>query len=87
MIKRISVNESVTITSLYFQNKKNFKSFPRRMQFGGATYTFNDGMELQVRKGSAITRIFDMTDGVANYQLRCDDAQNDWTLMAITQPV
>jgi hypothetical protein len=76
--------EDITITGLYFQNKRGLKAFPRRMEYHGDTYTFRDGLQYLVRKGQEVTRIFDMTDGEAQYRLQSDAEQNNWTLLGIS---
>lgn len=80
-----ALNEQVTITAWLFRNRGGLSTFPRRMEFAGNTYTFTDGLQYNVKKGGALTRIFDMNDGSANYRLRCEDGQDNWTLVAITQ--
>ena len=54
------------------------------MEYRGTVYTFNDGLQYLIKKGESIKRIFDMTDGASDYRLICDENQNDWTLVAIT---
>lgn len=80
-----AINEGVNITAWYFRNKRGLSTFPRRMEFAGQSYTFRDGLQYLVKKGEAVTQIFDMSDGLANYRLRCDSQQNGWTLVAITE--
>jgi hypothetical protein len=84
-MNRIAVNKEVTITSLYFKNQSDFTTFPRRMEYEGATYTFMDGLQYLITKGGEIMRIFDMTDGEVKYRLQCDNAQDSWKLLAISQ--
>lgn len=76
-------NEDITITGLYFQNRKDLKAFPRRMEYRGDTYTFRDGLQYMVKKGQEVVRIFDMTDGEAKYRLQSDAEQVNWTLLDI----
>jgi len=84
-MNRIAVNKEVTITSLYFKNQNDFTTFPRRMEYDGTTYTFMDGLQYLITKGEKIMRIFDMTDGEVKYRLQCDNAQDSWKLLAISQ--
>jgi hypothetical protein len=84
-MNRHNINEDVLITALSFRSPRDFTTFPRRMEFRGHTYTFLNGLQYLIKKGESITRIFDMTDGQANYRLKCDDGQSSWTLVAITQ--
>lgn len=83
-MNRRTINEDVTITSLSFRSGRDFTTFPRRMEYRGQAYTFLNGLQYLIKKGESITRIFDMTDGSASYRLKCDDAQHNWTLVAIT---
>lgn len=83
MTKR-ALNEKVTITGWVFSNQRSLKTYPKRMEFQGNTYTFRDGLQYLVKKGESVLRIFDMTDGANDYRLTCDQNQNDWTLVAIT---
>jgi hypothetical protein len=82
---RHAINEDVTITALAFRNNRDFATLPRRMEYRGSTYTFMNGLQYLIKKGDQILRIFDMTDGTSTYRLRCDDAQTNWTLVAITE--
>jgi hypothetical protein len=80
-------SRDVTITGMYFQNRKDLKAFPKRMEWAGETYTFRDGLQYLVKKGGDIVRIFDMTDGQANYRLRSDVTQTNWTLLDVTPSI
>lgn len=84
-MNRRTFNEDVTITSLSFRSTRDFTTFPRRMEFRGQAYTFLNGLQYLIKKGGEVTRIFDMTDGESNYRLKCDAAQHNWTLVAITE--
>ncbi len=81
-MNQVSVNQQVAITSVYF--KKDFTSFPRRMEFDGASYTFRDGLQYCINKGSTMTRIFDMTDGETKFRLKSDREQSSWTLVTMS---
>lgn len=83
MNSRITVNQPVNVTAVYFQ-RKNLKTFPRKMEFEGMTYTFADGLQYLVKKGQSMIQIFDMTDGAASYRLKREGNHSDWTLLAIT---
>lgn len=84
MTKR-ALNEKVNITGWTFRNIRGIATFPSRMEYHGAVYNFKDGLQYFIRKGESIKRIFDMTDGANDYRLICDENQNDWTLVAITE--
>jgi hypothetical protein len=79
-----TINQKVNVTAVYFQSKR-LKTFPRRIEHDGTIYTFQDGLQYLVKKGEQIIRIFDMTDGIANYRLRCTGDQDDWTLVTISR--
>lgn len=84
MTKR-ALNEKVNITGWVFRKGQSLATFPRRMEYQGAVYNFNDGLQYLIKKGESVKRIFDMTDGSSDYRLICDESQNDWTLVAITE--
>jgi hypothetical protein len=83
MNNRITVNKEVNVTAVYFQSQ-GMKTFPRRMEFDGDTYTFADGLQYLIKKGQDMVQIFDMTDGAASYRLKRDGNHANWTLVAIT---
>jgi hypothetical protein len=86
MSNRVTINQEVTVTALYFRHSGNMKSFPKRMEFEGREYTFvESGLRYLVQKGQQLVQIFDMTDGVANYRLRFDSREHLWTLIDITE--
>ena len=86
MASRTHINEDVTITAWYFRNRRQLSTYPKRMEWGGRSYTFNEGMQYCIRKAGSTTRIFDMTDGSSNYRLSCAGADTaSWTLVAITE--
>ena len=84
MKEQIAINQAVDVTAVYFQNKKELRTFPKRIEYDGSTYTFRDGLQYLIRRGEDIVRIFDMTDGESNYRLKCDSDQTNWTLVNIT---
>ena len=86
MSNRVSINKEVAVTAVYFQNSKELKSFPKRMEFNGREYTFvESGLRYLVQKGHQLVQIFDMTDGVADYRLRFDDHQKLCTLVDMSE--
>jgi hypothetical protein len=84
MTKR-ALNEKINITGWTFRNIRGIATFPSRMEYNGVNYTFSDGLQYLIKKGESVKRIFDMTDGLKDYRLICDENQNDWTLVAITE--
>lgn len=83
MDTRTTINEEVNITAVYFRNKSNLRSFPRRMEYKNQEYTFHDGLQYLVQKGQRAVRFFDMTDGSNKYRLKFDDGAFTWTLVSI----
>lgn len=83
-MKKIAVNKPVLITAITFNNQKDLKEIPKRMEFEGESYTFLDGLQYLIRQGEKITRMFDMWDGKAQYRLRTEDEMH-WTLVTITR--
>jgi len=85
MSNRVVVNREVAVTAVYFQNSRELKSFPRRIEFDGREYTFLNGLRYLVQKGQRLIQIFDMTDGEAEYRLRFDTQERLWTLVDIAE--
>lgn len=84
---RKTINKEVNVTAVYFRNKNNLKSFPKRMEYDGHEYVFvESGLQYQIRKNDQELRLFDMTDGSADYRLRFDYKKLTWTLVSIIAP-
>lgn len=85
-MNRTTINKEVNVTALYFRNKRQLKSFPKRMEFDGQEYVFQEsGMQYQIIKENEDLRLFDMTDGNSDYRLRFDYKSLTWTLVSITK--
>ncbi len=82
MSRKTTVNEAINISAWYFT--RQLTTYPRRMEWGGASYTFRDGLQYCITKAGEVTRIFDMTDGHQSFRLKCA-GESDWTLVAITE--
>lgn len=82
-----TVNEDIEITAVSFRPQRSsheLESFPRRMLWAGREYDFVEmGMQYLVQKGQHIVRLFDVSDGFANYRLRFDPDEHRWTLLSI----
>jgi len=85
MSSRVTINKEVSVTAVYFENNRELKSFPRRIELEGREYTFMNGLRHLVQKGQKLIQIFDMTDGQAEYRLKFDDHDNLWTLIDISE--
>lgn len=83
-MNRTNVNSEVNVTALYFRNKKQLKSFPKRMEYNGHEVVFEEsGLQYHVVKNDQDLRFFDMSDGAADYRLEFDAEGLTWTLMYI----
>lgn len=80
----ICPNTEIEITSVYFRNRpddQRLASYPKRMVYEGREYTFlESGMRYLVRRGQALIKLFDVSDGQHLYRLRLDP-DNRWTLV------
>lgn len=85
MGNRVAINKEISVTAVYFQNGRELKSFPKRIEFDGREYTFMNGLRYLVQKGQKLIQVFDMTDGQAEYRLRFDTHDKLWTLVDITE--
>jgi hypothetical protein len=82
MATSITINSPVDVTALGFG--RNMRTYPRRIEFQGATYDFVDsGLRTVIKSGERIAQIFTMTDGANDYCLRSDGG--GWTLLSMTQ--
>ncbi len=76
------INKEVNVNALYFRGNGNFKAFPKRMEFNGREYTFQEsGLQLLIQKGQSMVKLFEMTDGENSFRLRFDPTQHAWTLL------
>lgn len=86
MAKYQQIDKEITITAVYFGgSKQTMKTFPKRIECDDTIYTFSEGLQLVIKKGQELVKIFDMTDGNAHYRLRNDVSNHSWRLMSITQ--
>lgn len=84
-MNRTTINKPVNITAVAFRSGQGLSAVPKRMEFDGNIYTFQDsGLQYLIKKGERKTRILDMTDGLASFRLRSED-ETTWTLVSITQ--
>ena len=82
-----TINQEVNITAISFQNGPDLRALPRRMEWKGQTYTFREGLQKFIGRGSNKVHIFDMTDGSKHYHLMADAEQSNWTLVNIVSAV
>lgn len=79
---KTTINKPVAVSAVTFN--RQFEPIPRRIEFEGRTLTFiGAGLRYLIKQNGAVTRLFDMSDGHAEYRLRQDDAA--WTLVTISQ--
>jgi hypothetical protein len=74
-----AINEIVNVSAYYFENGQCLRAFPRQIEFGTTSFTFEDGLQYIVKKGQHVIKFFDMTDGRTTYRLRKED--DTWTLV------
>lgn len=83
-----AVNKEVTITAMYFRNRRELKSYPKRMEYNGNTVNFlESGLQYLIKRGQKMVQIFDMTDGQDTYRLKFDEKDVNWTLVNITRNI
>ncbi len=76
------INKPVEVSAVRFS--EHFEPIPRRIEFEGRTLTFiGAGLRFLINRDGVITRLFDMSDGTAEYRLRQENAA--WTLVAISR--
>lgn len=75
------INESININAFYFTSGREFKTFPRQMEYAGRAVTFTSGLRCLIQRDGRHSCLFDMSgeDGV-NYRLRQEGSQ--WTLVS-----
>jgi hypothetical protein len=84
MANTMLVNKEVFVSSVYFgSNNGHVKSFPKKIECEGRTYTFNDGLQMIVGKGNELLKVFCMSDGSSNYRILQDVSAGKWTLQSI----
>lgn len=81
---KTNVDKPVSVTAIWFD--KDLGSVPKRIEFGGRSYTFVDrGLRYCIKKGSTITRLFDLTDGEALFRLKHEVDVDAWNLLSISR--
>jgi hypothetical protein len=82
-MKKIQINEQITVTSMGFRKNKNLAVYPRRIEFRGSTYNFIDaGLRCLMSHSGNIAEFLTLSDGKADYHLR-HDFDGAWTLLSI----
>ncbi|HEX6416494.1 MAG TPA: hypothetical protein VFZ62_03135 [Candidatus Saccharimonadales bacterium] len=82
MANSITINSPVDVTAIGFG--RDLRSYPRRIEFEGASYDFIDaGLRTVIRSGERIAQVFTMTDGARDYRLRNDGSR--WTLLSMSR--
>jgi len=83
MKESLSINQKVVVSAVTFD--RQLETVPRRMEYRGTTYHFvESGLKCLVRSGERMVRIITMSDGAADYRLRQDSSEYDWTLLSIS---
>lgn len=74
-----AINQIVNVNSFYFRGRQQLRTYPRSVEFGNTTISFQDGLQYLIRKGQTIIQLFDMTDGHNTFRLKLENDQ--WTLV------
>ncbi len=72
------INQTIDINAFYFAGRAG-RMFPRQIQLGDESFTFEEGLQYLVKKGERLIKFFDMSDGTKTYRIACEDGQ--WTLV------
>ena len=79
------INKEVSVNSMFFSGRGNFRSFPREITYDNQQVTFvESGMRYLLQKGHKMVQLFDMSDGHSNYRLQYDTQEYTWTLLKIS---
>lgn len=79
---KTTINKKVAVSAVTFN--RQFDPIPRRIEFEGRSLTFiNNGIRFLIKNNGRVTRLFDMSDGTAQYRLRCEN--QEWTLLTISR--
>lgn len=77
-----TTNQPVDVTGYFFTGKAR-QSFPSRIESEGQILAmFQTGLRCIVKKGKESIEIFNMNDGVNQYNLRHEPTNNSWTLLS-----
>lgn len=79
-----TINSPVSVTAVAFG--RNMRAYPRRIEYGGASYDFIDtGLRAVISTGGKIAQVLTMSDGLRNFSLRSDNNGGSWMLLSISQ--
>ena len=76
----MNYEQEIEVNSFYFN--RGLKGFPRQITFANRRYTFQEGLQYLVGKGTRNLRLFDMTDGTTTYRLK--NEEDRWSLISIS---
>lgn len=80
---KTTIEKPVLVTAIRFA--RNFETVPKRIEFEGRTINFIDaGLRLSIKRGSEITRLFDLTDGESLFRLKLE-SNRTWNLLSISR--
>ena len=81
---KATIGKPVTVTAVRFG--KDFEPVPCRIEFEGKTISFVDeGLRYCIKRGSEITRLFDLTDGESLFRLKLEATTRSWNLLTISR--
>lgn len=78
------IEKPVLVTAIRFA--RDFETIPSRIEFEGRTISFIDGgLRFRIRRGSEITKLFDLSDGESLFRLRQEASTLTWNLLSISR--
>lgn len=81
---KTTIEKPVNVTAIRFA--KNFETVPRRIEFEGRSISFVDeGLRYCIKRGSEITKLFDLTDGESLFRLKLEPQSHTWNLLSISR--
>lgn len=81
---KTTIEKPVSVTAIRFG--RDFEPVPKRIEFEGRTINFVDeGLRFCIKRGSEITRLFDLSDGESLFRLRQEATTLTWNLLSISR--
>lgn len=81
---KTTIERPILVSSVSFG--RNFEPIPKRIEFEGRTINFIDeGLRYCITRGTAVTRLFDLSDGESLFRLRQDAGTCTWNLLSISR--
>ena len=77
-----TMNQEVNVLAYYFSHDSG-RCFPKRIEIGGQSLDFIEGLRCLVQRGKSVLQIFNMTDGQRQYRLSFEPEQRIWKLLSM----